>query len=334
MNLDIEAIEMILNNSVSSAQEGRAIAAPPYPGGSIASMATRQTPILDESQRRWAANDVTFWASAQTYDQLPSGLYRCESRPDVGYVVTKSIIDTDSLIALPDSASDEVINEIKTFWTLEGAFRDRGFLWKRGVLLWGPPGSGKTATVQQLIQIVVNEHDGIAVYVDHPGTAAACLQMVRRIEPKRPIIALIEDIDTLVQTYGENMFLALLDGEAQVDNIVFIATTNYPENLDARFSDRPSRFDAVKLIDMPSADARRTYLLAKEPSLADDNQVDEWVKRSQGLSIAHLREMIILCRCYGQTLDAAVARLEDMRQTPKSSDAKPETPKFGFGSRR
>lgn len=284
-----------------------------------------------DSQRRWAVDDNTYWGGYPSCDHLPPGLYRCEISPERGAILRQSIIDTDSLLELPDSASAEIIAEIRSFWGFEAEFRQRGFLWKRGVMLYGPPGSGKTATLQQLIKIVVNEHSGIGVFVDNPAGASMVFQLVRRIEPDRPIVALLEDLDALIERFGENEYLALLDGEAQVDNIVFVATTNYPERLDRRFVDRPSRFDVVKYIGMPSAAARRAYLLAKEPSLGASGEIDAWVARSDDLSIAHLRELIILVRCYGRTLDQAIARLQKMHaRKPTSSDFDLGNP-IGFG---
>lgn len=266
-----------------------------------------------DGERRWQSNGDYFWSANLSLDTLPAGLYRPRDAPNIGPSLERNRIDTDELMELPDSPSAEVLDEIRRFWDMEGEFAKRGFIHKRGVLLWGPPGSGKTATLQQLIAIVVRQHAGIGLFIDHPALAAIVLQMIRRIEPKRPIVALLEDVDALVERHGENEFLALLDGEAQVSNIVFVGTTNYPERLDRRFVDRPSRFDLIKQIGMPSAAARRAYLAAKEPGLADDS-LRIWVERSEGFSIAHLREMIVLCRCYGKGLSEAIDRLDEMRQ--------------------
>lgn len=274
-----------------------------------------------DGERRWQSNGDYFWNANLTLEALPAALYRCAEVANIGYCLERTRIDTDDLMELPDSPSASVIEEVRRFWELEEQFSKRGFIHKRGVMLWGPPGSGKTATLQQLISIVVKKHGGVGIFIDQPVCAAACLQILRRIEPVRPIVALLEDLDALIERHGENEYLSLLDGEAQVSNIVFVATTNYPELLDRRFVDRPSRFDLIKQIGMPSAAARRAYLGAKEPSLTDD-ELNEWVNRSDGFSIAHLREMIVLCRCYGKTLDEAVERLDEMRQgSPSSSQA-------------
>jgi SpoVK/Ycf46/Vps4 family AAA+-type ATPase len=138
----------------------------------------------------------------------------------------------------------------------------------------------------------------------------------------------MEDIDALVHRYGENEFLALLDGEAQVDRICFVATTNYPERLDKRFVDRPSRFDTIKYVGMPTAAARRLYLQNREPDLGDD--LEAWVRLSDGFSIAHLKEMIIAVRCLGQDLDDVVERLESLRTSKADSARAPDSQSFGF----
>jgi len=175
-----------------------------------------------------------------------------------------------------------------------------------------------TSTVQQIIQKVIHDLGGIVLMVQNPGVAVECLKMVRKIEPDRPIITIMEDLDSLVSKYDEAGFLSMLDGEAQVDNILSLATTNYPERLDARFIDRPSRFDVVRKIDYPSDEAREFYLRKKEPSLTEE-ELTAWVAMSKGLTIPHLKEMIISVKCYNRDLDETVKRLKKMH-TKKFKD--------------
>lgn len=280
------------------------------------------------SMKRWAAADDVFRGAAETYDVLPPGLYRT-ARDNYGNpLFLKQKHDTDGLLELPDDASANILQEFDDFWNRRDLFELRGFLHKRGFMLWGPPGSGKTSTVNQLIRRLIQDRKGVVLFLDEPQNAALCLRQLRLIEPERPIVAVMEDIDALIQRYGEHEFLALLDGEAQVDRIAFVATTNYPERLDRRFCDRPSRFDTVQYIGMPSAKARDAYLKAKESSLPDDER-RHWVESTDGFSLAHLKELIVAVKCLGQPLEKALERLEGMRVKPSSED-EPTRKKAGF----
>ena len=279
---------------------------------------------------RWARADDRFWQASDTCERLDPGFYKLGTAPNLGAYLMRTTIATDGLIDIPDAAGAEVIEEFITFWQLKSNFVERGFLHKRGILLWGPPGSGKTVTLMLMARDIIAKHGGIVCQVDHPMIAGMCLAMVRKIEPERPIVALIEDIDAQVERFGEDGYLALLDGETQVDNIVYVASSNYPERLDKRFVDRPSRFDTIRWIGMPSHAARQVYLQAKDPSL-DGDELAYWVTQTEGFSIAHLRELVILVRCFGRPLEVAIARLDKMRlRHPNSNEAPDRTP-LGFG---
>ena len=274
----------------------------------------------------WANSGDNYWGIAKTYQTLPSKCYKaCQSQ--TGVFLEEVPVITDSLLILPDDASKQILSDFSQFWELKDHFTARGFLHKRGILMWGPPGSGKTSTIQLIIKSVIDELDGIVLMVEHPSVAVDGLKMIRKIEPYRPVVAVLEDMDSLVSRFDECGFLAMLDGEAQVDNIVHLATTNYPERLDPRFIDRPSRFDLIRYVGMPSAAARKFYLENKEPSLTPE-EMDLWVESSEGLTIPHLKEMIISVKCYGKPLAETVNRMKDMhRKKFKAEGAK----SLGFG---
>lgn len=278
---------------------------------------------------RWANRGDAYYGVGETHASLPPGLYRSVNLEMIGPALEKQKIDTDNLLELPDDATASLIGEFAQFWSLGDKFRERGFLHKRGFLLWGPPGGGKTSSLMLMAKKLVADQQGVVIILDHPRLAAACLQMARKIEPNRPMIAIMEDLDALVQKFGEHEYLALLDGEAQVDSICYLGTTNYPELLDPRFTDRPSRFDTIRYIGMPSAAARAMYLSTKEPSL-DGDELDSWVAHSDGFSVAHLKELIIAVKCFGQPLEVVVERLEKMRERRPHSDDGPDRRGMGI----
>lgn len=278
----------------------------------------------------WAVSGDQYWGISHSIDRIAPGCYRAGASQSIGVYLERQPLRTDSLITLPDSKSEAIVAEIEHFTTLRPAFTTRGLLYKRGVLLWGPPGSGKTSTLHLLMRLIVDRLGGVAFLVDEPHLASEALLLIRKIEPERQVIAILEDIDGLIQRHGVEQYLSLLDGEAQVDNIVFVATTNYPERLDRRFVDRPSRFDTVEYVGMPSADARRVYLTHKEPDLPAA-VIDEMVAATDGLSVAHLREMIILTQCFGRSIADAAKRLTASRHRMPSSERSPDAIGAGFG---
>ena len=274
---------------------------------------------------RWAMQGGKYWGISESIEQLPSGCYRPAVNPSIGVYLQAQTLHTDNLLELPDSKTEQVLAEIEEFTHLEPAFKKRGFLYKRGILLWGPPAGGKSSLIHLAMRLFHQRMQGIALLVEDPGLTVAALQLLRTIEPDRMVICIIEDLDELVHQHGPSGYLSLLDGESQINNVLYIGTSNFPERLDRRFVDRPSRFDTVEYIGMPSAAARMAYLQHKEPELGAE-VLEAMVKATEGLSVAHLREMIILTCCFGRSVEEAAKRLNASRQRPPHSEKNPDRP--------
>lgn len=253
----------------------------------------------------------TFRPSSQTCLQLPSAVYAFE-QTQYGIQLVRVNVCTDSLSVLPDTINETLLAQMKTFWNREEVYRKHGLLYKRGILLWGPPGGGKTATLGLLTQELITNQNGLVVLCHQPELTSQGIAMLRRVEPKRRIICLIEDIDEIIRRFGEHSLLALLDGENQVDNIVNIATTNYPADLGARIVNRPARFDIRLLVKMPSREARYIYLKKVASALGEEELV-RWAEDTDGLSIAHLRELAAAVLCLGEDYLSVLHRLQLMK---------------------
>jgi hypothetical protein len=267
------------------------------------------------SQWNYTSEKRIFWPASAVCQTIPPGLYKTNYSNDIGYHLQKMDIRMDDFLDLPGMVCNDVIEEIKKFWTpeIKQNLLKRGFIYKRGILLYGEPGSGKSASIQRLIGMLIDK-GGIAIYGDSAEKMISCLHMIRHIEPTRPIITVLEDFEILTQrTHQENLWLSLLDGEAQIDNIVFLATTNYVEELDKRFTDRPSRFDKVVAVKMPGPEARAVYLKNKEPDMTTEEIID-WVNKTQGFSLAHLKELIVSVKCFGNSMEESVDHLHKMRE--------------------
>jgi hypothetical protein len=264
---------------------------------------------------QYALFDTGFMPTSATIQTLPSGCYKCQLSQAGPWFDPIDLV-TDSLIPFPDTKSDLVISEIEQFWGLKKRFREFGFSHKRGYLLWGPPGSGKTCTVAMIVKKML-EKQGLVIIAEHPKALSISLAKLRAVEPDREMVVIWEDIDSVIEMYGESEVLAVLDGESQVDNVIFIATTNYPEKLDQRVTNRPSRFDRIEKIDMPSDEARKIYLEAKGCETVVGGV--DLVAETKGLSIAHLRELIVGIWCLGNTPSEVLSRLKRMKVKPNSA---------------
>lgn len=274
---------------------------------------------MDFEQWQIGANGK-YRPGSRTKPMLPPGSYRI-GNDDFGLFFEQMQMLSDEIMELPDNASVRVLAIIRRFWRSREKYLGFGLLYKRGVLLWGPPGSGKTVTINLLSRELIQAHDGIVLMCDHPDLTIRAINCLRMIEPQRSLIVILEDIDELINRHSEHSILALLDGEHKTDNVVFLATTNYPERLGSRIVNRPSRFDDRILVDMPSIAARLAYL-KKAAHHADLPAADlqRWVQDTDGLSIAHLRELVAAVFCLEQEYAEVIERLKSMTIQPKPMD--------------
>ena len=253
----------------------------------------------------------------QTIEQLPPGAYTCTTDPYGGHVFVRRDLQVDDLVDFPGSLPAQMLDEIERFWTIGDRFRKYGFLHRRGYLLYGKQGSGKSSLIHQVIsRSVAQAH--VAFFCEEPDTFVECVRQFRAVEPERPMLCIFEDIDAIVQNNGDSALLQWLDGNHQVDKAVNIATTNYPEELDRRIVSRPRRFDRILRIDSPDPRLRDAYLARKVPDLSAQ-QRKQWVEQTQDLSFAALAELIISVCCLGHDLNETVTLLKELDAREPSS---------------
>jgi hypothetical protein len=291
-------------------------------GGLVPQSSSNQFPVAASECLQWQAgpND-TFRGAGVTTTLLPAGVY-AGGLDAFGPYVERQRILCDDLVELPDHATGRVLAGMETFWASAERYRALGIIHKRGVLLWGPQGSGKTVTVQLLMSRLI-ARNGIVLLFGNPQIGLAVLPLIRRIEPTRPLIIVMEDIDEIMGAHGEHDILSLLDGEKQIDNVVQIATTNHPERLGARILNRPSRFDERIFVGMPTADSRLMYLqnaVKRSGRPVEHAELIRWRDDTEGLSIAHLRELIAAVLCLDERYETVLTRLRSMAERPAAPD--------------
>lgn len=225
----------------------------------------------------------------------------------------------DELIRFPDSASVAVLNGIVDFWEREDLFAQYDLPFKRGILLYGPPGSGKSCTLQLACRDVVERGGIVLTFPQSSALFLAAYRALRDIQPDIPVVVLMEDFEVTIKKVDESALLNLLDGVEELHKVVFLATTNYPEKLDPRVINRPSRFDVRVRVDPPSEQARRIYL-ANLVQEGDHLDIDSYVADTAGLSLAHVKELFVATHILGSDYRETVTRLQTMRERVTSLD--------------
>jgi hypothetical protein len=268
-----------------------------------------------------------------TTAQLPSGFYEINADGTIGTYMELKQVNTDELYQLPSPELTDIIEDIEKFWNRADKYKEYGFLHKRGILLYGAPGAGKSGIIQLCTKHLIEKMNGIVINLtngDQIELYSKFIGSLRTVEPNRPLIVILEDIDSIAGegTWSTSMLLNLLDGVKQIDNVVYIATTNYPEKLEERITNRPSRFDRRYEIEAPNAEVREAYIKNKL-NATDLKKIDikDWVKKTEGMSLAHMRELIISVVTMDNSFEDTIARLNGLKVKPK---IKSKSKKIGF----
>lgn len=195
-----------------------------------------------------------------------------------------------------------------------------------GVLFFGPPGTGKTAACKALAQALgwaFLPAVGAELARD-PDRLDALLAKARDL---RPAIIFIDEADELLRdrqfsgsTMATNKLLTLLDGVAdRVRDVVWIAATNHPEQIDAALL-RGGRFTEKVLFDLPSATELETYmqrwLQRKAVLLADGVAPAQVAAAVGGTSIADAEAILqsAVNRAVARREQPLRLRLDDVRR--------------------
>jgi hypothetical protein len=168
---------------------------------------------------------------------------------------------------------------------------------KRGLLLYGPPGVGKTHTVRYLTSLLID-----ATIVQLSGNTlhmieAAC-SVARTLQPA---MIVIEDVDLIAEERGmfggEHPLLFQLlnemDGLAEDADVVFLLTTNRPEVLEPALAQRPGRVDQAVELQLPDRDARRRLFALYRGDLdVDESRLGSVLERTDGVTASFLKELL------------------------------------------
>jgi transitional endoplasmic reticulum ATPase len=177
-----------------------------------------------------------------------------------------------------------------------------------GILLYGPPGCGKTL----IAKVLASESEANMFLINGPEimnkyygeTEAKLRDMFKEAKDNSPSIIFIDEIDAIApkreEAYGDvekrvvAQLLALMDGLTDRGNVMVLGATNRPDSIDPALR-RPGRFDREFEISVPNDDGRLEILFihTRGMPLADDIELKDLASELHGYTGADIKS---LCR--------------------------------------
>ncbi len=212
-------------------------------------------------------------------------------------------------VAGADEAIEE-LNEIKEFLANPAKFQSLGAKIPKGVLLFGPPGSGKTLLARAVAGeagvpfFTISGSDFVEMFV---GVGASRVRdLFEQAKANSPSIIFMDEIDAVGRHRGAglggghdereqtlNQLLVEMDGFNIKDNVILIAATNRPDILDPALL-RPGRFDRQIVVGRPDLRGREGIfeVHTKGKPLAKNINVNVLARRTPGFTGADIANVV------------------------------------------
>lgn len=200
-------------------------------------------------------------------------------------------------LVLPDGLLEAIEQQVIGVARHGERLRASGQHLKRGLLLHGPPGTGKTHTVRYLIGRLPE-----VTVVTLSGNALGMIQTAGSIaRALAPSLIVIEDVDLIAEERGMHpgqhpllfQLLNEMDGLGEDVDVTFVLTTNRADLLEPALAARPGRVDQAIEFSLPDADARRRLLELYKGRLRLHLTTDDRViERTDGVTASFLKELL------------------------------------------
>lgn len=193
---------------------------------------------------------------------------------------------------LPENIKNEVKNLVEGFLLNKDFYEENKLPWKRGFILFGPPGNGKTS----LIKTIIANFNFKPVTIIPGANDEIVYEAFSYAEEQSPSLLYFEDLDSLLEkSVDVSLFLNLMDGISAKNGLLVVATANDFKKLKPSITDRPSRFDRKFEIPLPDQQMSYAYLKKWFSNLITAAKCKELAKYAvkYKFSYAYLKELYI-----------------------------------------
>ncbi|RPD66739.1 P-loop containing nucleoside triphosphate hydrolase protein [Lentinus tigrinus ALCF2SS1-7] len=193
--------------------------------------------------------------------------------------------------------------DIYGFFDSEKLYKSLSIPWKRGLIMHGPPGNGKTISMKAVMKDCDAQGYSplyVKSFKSWAGEEAAMQMVFDKAREMAPCVLILEDLDSLINNANRSFFLNQLDGFDGNDGLLLIGSTNHLDQLDPALNNRPSRFDRKFFFDDPTEEERTLYVQYWQDKLKSndsisfpDDLVEEVASGTDGFSFAYLKEAFV-----------------------------------------
>ena len=202
-------------------------------------------------------------------------------------------------VILPTKVLDLLDRNVLSFSRQREKLGAFGLSRKKGVLLYGPPGNGKTHTIHYLAG-ALKGHTTFLITAGQMGLLSEYMTLARLLQPS---LVVIEDVDLIARDRRNmngpceesllNLLLNEMDGLRQDSDVVFLMTTNRPESLEAALASRPGRIDQAIEYPHPDEDCREKLIRLYSQGLTLSRDLARFtVGKTKGVSASFIRELM------------------------------------------
>ena len=229
----------------------------------------------------------------------------------------------------------EIEERIDTFFSKVDTYHRYGFeIAKRGMLLYGPPGSGKSTVLNKVSRRYgADGKTAVLVWSTDKFDAGSVKDFIKSFQYQgvERLILIAEDIGGVevsnARIQSESSLLSLLDNQEKTFRIstMIIGTTNYPENFMGNLTNRPNRFDDKINVGFPPASARIELLkFFDKDNLANQDAVELiGSKKCEEFTPSHIREAIIRSAIFDKDVTSTINEmLNDIKKFKKAFEDK------------
>ncbi len=203
-------------------------------------------------------------------------------------------------LVLDDDVVSLLRNDFTNFFQREDWFRQNRLPYRRGYLLHGKAGNGKSSAIRAMM--TSQNIDAYTLrFFDHQTDDDVLERMFDRACHRRPSMIVLEDLDrSFPRTGGTRCKVSMgallncLDGVATSDGMVVVATANQPTLLDPAILRRPGRFDRVVPFLDPTPEMRTAYFNKMLNGSFTPEEIESAVVLSSSFSFAQCREAFVI----------------------------------------